>query len=127
MSYNANNAKGLTATLILASVAAANTAAATSLGVDVSQYEGTLTFVQNIGVVTAGSIDGKLVHSDASDLSGAEDVSGATFAQVTTSTDPAVEAIHVQAAALKKYVGYVGTIATGPALVGVAMLGQKAY
>lgn len=125
MSYQAHNAKSTTTTQVLAPANAANTAAATSLGVAVGDYEGVLTFTQNVGVVTGGSITGKLVHSDASDLSGATDVTGAAFAAVSTSNDPAIESLHVEVSALKAYVGYVGTIATGPAYVGVAMLGSK--
>lgn len=126
MSYQASNAKGQTTTQILAPANAANTAAATSAGVDVSEYEGALTFTQNVGVVTGGSITGKLVTSDASDLSGAVDVTGGGFTAVSTSNDPAIESVHIQCSALKKYVGYIGTIATGPAQVGVSMIGSKA-
>lgn len=123
MSYNANNAIGLTTSQLIAAVSAANTAAATSLGVDISEYEGVITVTQNVGVVTAGSITGKLVTSDASDLSGAVDVTGGGFAAVTTA---AAQSVTVSCSALKTYIGYVGTIATGPAVVGVTMVGQKA-
>lgn len=126
MSYNANNAKGLTTSQLIAAVSAANTAAATSLGVDISEYEGVITVTQNVGVVTAGSITGKLVTSDASDLSGAVDVTGGGFTAVTTANDPAAQSVTVACSALKTYIGYVGTIATGPAVVGVTMVGQKA-
>ena len=124
MSYQAHNAVGLTTTQLLTPASAANTAAATSTGVDVSEYEGTLSFIQSVGAVTAGSITGKIVTADASDLSSSSDVD--TFAAITTSNDPATETIHIQCSALKKYVGYVGTIVTGPAVVGVAMIGSKA-
>lgn len=126
MSYQANNALGLTTTQVLAPANAANTAAATSLGVDISEYEGTLTVTQNVGVVTGGSITGKLVTSDASDLSGSVDVTGGGFTAVSTANDPAIQSVHVQCSALKTYIGYVGTIVTGPAYVGVSMLGNKA-
>lgn len=126
MSYNANNAKGLTTSQLIAAVSAANTAAATSLGVDISEYEGVITVTQNVGVVTAGSITGKLVTSDASDLSGSVDVTGGGFTAVTTANDPAAQSVTVSCSALKTYIGYVGTIATGPAVVGVTMVGQKA-
>lgn len=125
MSYQAHNAKSTTTVQVLAPANAANTAGATSLGVAVGDYEGVLTFTQNVGTVTGGSITGKLVHSDASDLSGATDVTGGGFAAITTSNDPAIESLHVEVSALKAYVGYVGTIVTGPAQVGVAMLGSK--
>ena len=124
MSYQAHNAKGLTTTQLLTPASADNTAAATSTGVDVSEYEGTLSFIQSVGAVTAGSITGKIVTSDASDLSSSSDVTA--FTAITTSNDPATETVHVQCSALKAYVGYVGTIVTGPAVVGVAMIGSKA-
>lgn len=125
MSHQAHNAKSLTTIQILAAVSAANTAAATSLGIDISDYEGVLTVTQNIGVVSGGSITGKLVTSDASDLSGSVDVPGGGFTAVTTSTDPAAESLHVEVSSLKKYIGYVGTIVTGGVLVGVTAVGSK--
>lgn len=125
MSYQSNNALGLTTIQVLAPANAANTAAATSTGVDISEYEGTITVTQNVGIVTGGTITGKLVTSDASDLSGAVDVTGGGFTAVSTATDPAIQSVHVQCSSLKKYIGYIGTIVTGPAYVGVSMFGSK--
>ena len=122
MSLNPSNTGGLTTTQLLASISAAATANATGTGVDVSEYEGSLVFTQNIGLIT-GTIDGKIITSDASNLSSPSDAG--TFTQITASTDPASQSITIQCSALKKYVGYIGTIGTGPALVGCTMLGQK--
>ena len=124
MSYHSSNAQSLTTVQLLAPVAAAATANATGTGVDVSEYEGTLTFTQNIGVVTAGSITGKIVTSDNSNLTSSSDAG--TFTAITTSNDPAVQSIHIECSKLKTYVGYVGTIVTGPAVVGVTMQGANA-
>lgn len=120
-----------TATALLAPASCANTAAATGTGAAAHEYEGTVDFVQLVGVVTAGTITGKIVTSDSSDLSGATDVTftdGTTaFTAVTTSTDPSTEIKYADARALKAYVGYVGTIVTGPAVAGAAMVGVKKY
>lgn len=122
MSLHASNAGGLTTTCLLASISAAATANATGTGVDVSEYEGALVFTQNVGLIT-GTIDGKIVTSDNSNLTSSSDAG--TFTQVTASTDPLTQSITIQCSALKKYVGYVGTIVTGPALVGCTMVGSK--
>lgn len=123
-----SEAQGATAFSLLDSADAANTAAATSTaGVDVSGYEGHLVIIENIGVVTAGTITGKLVTDDNSDLSTAVDVTGATFTVAGTATDERTEKITVECNALKKYLGYVGTIATGPAQVAVVGCGKPKY
>lgn len=120
-----------TATALLAPASCANTAAATGTGVASHEYEGAVAFVQQIGVVTGGSITGKIVTSDSSDLSGSSDVTfldgATTFTAVTTSNDPLTEVKFADARALKAYVGYVGTIVTGPAVAGASMIGVKKY
>lgn len=122
-----SEAQGSTSAVLLASVSAANTAAATGAVTDIAAYEGHLVIVQNVGVVTGGSITGKIQTGDDAGGSDMADVTGATFTAVTTSNDPLTEKITVECNKLKKYIRYVGTIVTGPAVVGVALVGKPKY
>lgn len=122
-----SEAQGSTVQVLLASINAAATANATGTAVDISGYEGHLVIVQNVGVVTGGSIAGKIQTGDAADGSDAADVTGATFTTVTTSNDPKIEKITVECNNLKKYIRYLGTVTTGPAQVAVEMIGKPKY
>ena len=127
----ANSAKSATAVTLLKPASAADTAAATGTGVLVAEYEGDLMVTQHVGVVTAGSIAGKLQACSAADGTGAEDITGATFTSVTTSNDdPNIQKIWISAdsmPAAKPYLRYIGTITTGPAVVSVQMHARKKY
>ena len=122
-----NQGHAVTATKILAAASCANTAAATSTWVSVAEFEGDLVFVENVGTVTGGTLDGKIRHADDGGGTNAADVTGATFTQAGTGTDERTEKVVVNANKLKPYVQYVGTIVTGPAVVGVVMLATKKY
>lgn len=122
-----SSAKGATTVHLLTAGSKADTAAATGTAVDITEYEGYLMVTQNVGVVTAGTIVGKLQHGDASDGSDAADVTGATFTSVGTTDDESSQCIVVKIDGLKQYLRYVGTIATGPAVVAVNAVGVKKY
>ncbi len=123
-----NVAQAATVVSLLTPADAANTAAATSAYVSIADYEGYLIVTQHVGVVTAGTIAGKLVHADDDSGTNVADITGATFTSVTTSTDnPNVQKCVVPVNGLKPYIGYVGTIGTGPAVVGVTFAGVKKY
>lgn len=116
-----NFAGGSTAVNMLAAVSAANTAAATSTGVDLLDYEGPVLVVQNHGTGT-GTLDGKI--QDSADNASFADVSPAiSFTQVTTTAD--TQKVAFNAKSVRRYVRYVGTIVTGPHLVGVTLVGFK--
>lgn len=118
--------QGVTTLQLLASVDAAATAnASTVTGLDVTEYEGYLIVTQNVGLLDGGSIVGTVITSASSDLSNPTTVG--TFTSVTTSNDPAAQSISVPCNALKQYIGYVGTIVTGGALVGCTAVGTKKY
>ena len=106
----------------------ANTAAATGSGVDITKYEGDLMVTQVVGVLT-GTLDGKLQQCDDAGGTNAEDITGATFAQVTTANDnPNVQKITVPAGSLtRNFLRYVGTIGTGPAIVGAVLHSHPKY
>ena len=126
MSFN-SIVTGATTSKLLMARAAANTTAATGLGIDITEYEGYVIVTQNVGVVTAGTIVGKLQTCTAADGTGADDIPGAAFASVGTATDEACASIVLKVDGLKQFIRYVGTITTGPADVGVSMVGIKKY
>ena len=107
-------------TVLLAAASCANTAAATGTGVDLQDYEGPMIVVQNHGVST-GTLDGKI--QDSADNSAFADVAGLTFTQSTTTAD--VKSLVLQSKQVRRYVRYVGTVGTGPQVVGVTISGVK--
>lgn len=122
-----NDGIAQTAIHLLSSQSCANTAAATSAYKSIAAYEGTLVVIQNVGTVTAGTIVGKLVHADDDSGTNVADITGATFTSCGTSTDETSQKIAIPIAGLKPYIGYVGTIGTGPAVVGVTALAVNKY
>lgn len=117
-----------TVTSLIDAVSAANTAAATSGSgkwLDVRTYEGDIVIVQQIGAVT-GSITGKLQSASDANGTGAADISGYTYTAVSSANNS--QAVVVDAKkVVGGFLGYVGTIVTGPALVSVIAVGQKKY
>lgn len=109
-----------TTTTLLAAVSAADTAAATGTGVDLLDYEGPMLVIQNHGVST-GTLDGKI--QDSADNDTFADVSGLTFTQSTTTVD--TKTLVIQSKQVRRYVRYLGTVGTGPQVVGVTMSGVK--
>lgn len=123
---DASNAKSVTTLQLLASVDAVNTAAASTVtGLDITEYEGFLIVTQNVGLLDAGSITGTVITSASSDLSSPTTVG--TFTAVTTSTDPAAQSIAIEVNKCQQYIGYVGTVVTGGALIGCTAVGAKKY
>lgn len=116
-----NFAGGSTGVNVIAAVSAANTAAATSAAVDLIDYDGPVLVVQNHGTGT-GTLDGKIQDS-ADGSTDWQDVSGLTFTQVTTTAN--TQKIAFNAKSVRRYVRYVGTIVTGPHLIGVTLVGHK--
>lgn len=124
-----SQASAATATSLLDAVDAANTGAATSGSgkwLDVRIYDGELLVTQNVGVVTAGSITGKLQSATDANGTGAADITGYTFTAVSTANDPNTQSLAVDPKkVVGGFLGYVGTIATGPAAVSVVASGKK--
>lgn len=112
------------AVVLLAPADHANTAAATGSWVDVRTYEGELGFIQQTGVVTAGTVAGVIQHAD--DNSGTNAETLVSFTSVGTSTDNDVQKQSIPARATRGFVRYLGTIGTGPAIVGCSMLAHRA-
>ena len=124
----ANQGQACELVSLLTAASAADTAAATGTGVDISKYEGDLMVSQIVGAIT-GTLNGKLQQCDDAGGAGAADITGATFTEVTTANDnPNVQKITVPAGSLTKpFLRYVGTIVTGPAIVGVVLHSHPKY
>lgn len=123
-----NSGKSAEVVSVIKPVSAANTAAATSSGIDITKYEGDLVFIQHTAAIT-GTLDGKLQVCDDASGTNPVDVSGATFTQVTTSNDdPNIQKLCIDAGSLAKaFVRYVGTIGTGPSLMSVTLISRPKY
>lgn len=124
MSLGSHLLQAATATRVIDTVSAANTAAATSSWIDVSAFEGDLLFLQYIGAVT-GSITGKIQDADDTSGTNSADVSGATFTAVSSANN--LQKLTVSSNSVRKAVRYVGTIVTGPALTSVSVLAHPKY
>jgi hypothetical protein len=95
--------------------------------VAVSKYEGDVVFIQEVGVVTAGGVAGKIQTADDGSGTGVADVTGATFTAVTTSNDPLTQKIFVPASKLSTHVRYLGTVTTGPVDASVVLMAHPKY
>lgn len=121
-----NEGQAATATNLLSSVSAANTAAATSAWIDVRQFEGDLVFVVNTGAVTGTAT---LTVEDATDGAGtgAAGVTPNEGAPAVISTANQVRKFTVNAGAVRGWVRLVGTIVTGPCLISATLLARPKY
>lgn len=120
-----SQASAATSTSLLHAVSAANTAAATSgsgMWLDVRPYDGEIMVTLNLGAVT-GTIAGKLQSASDANGTGAADITGATFG--TTAANSTTKIVVDPKAVVGGFLGFVGTIATGPSLVSVVASGKK--
>lgn len=120
MSSQYNFAGNATVVNLLSPVSAANTAAATSTGIDLIDYDSPVVVTQHKGLGT-GTLDGKIQDSD--NNSSFADVSGLAFTQETTAVG--VQKLVVNPKSVRRYIRYLGTIVTGPQIVGVSVAGVK--
>jgi hypothetical protein len=120
-----SQASAATSTSLLDAVSAANTAAATSGSakwLDVRPYDGEIMVTLNLGAVT-GTIAGKLQSATDANGTGAADITGATFG--TTAANSTTKIVVDPKAVPGGFLGFVGTIVTGPSLVSVVASGKK--
>lgn len=113
-----------TASLLAPANAAATANATTSSGnwLDVRPYQGEILVTQNVGVTT-GTITGKLQSATDNAGTSAADITGYT---VTASTGASVKTFVVDPKKVPGgFLGYVGTIVTGPVQVSVTASGKK--
>jgi hypothetical protein len=120
-----SQASAATSTALLRAVSAANTAAATSgsgLWLDVRVYDGEIMVTLDLGAVT-GTIAGKLQSATDANGTGAADIAGATFGTTLQNTTTKIVVDPKKVAG--GFLGFVGTIGTGPSLVSVVASGKK--
>lgn len=114
-----SQASAATPTSLIDAVSAANTAAATSGAgkwLDVRAYDGEFLVTLNVGALT-GSIAGKLQSATDVNGTGAADITGYTFP--TSAANTTVKLAVDPKKVVGGFLGFVGTIVTGPALVSV--------
>lgn len=122
-----SQASAATVATILPAVSAANTAAATTSTsggyLDVRQYQGELLVITQTGAIT-GSVTGKLQSASDANGTGAADITGATFTAISTANQT-VKCILDPKKVTGGFLGYVGTVVTGPVLISVSVAGKK--
>lgn len=121
-----NQASAATMTSLIDAISAANTAAATSGSgkwLDVRVYDGEILVIQQVGAVT-GSITGKMQSASDANGTGAADITGSTFTAVSSANNTQSIAVDPKKV-VGGFLGYLGTVATGPALVSVIAGGKK--
>lgn len=119
-----SQASAATCTSLLAPVSAANTAAATSGAgkwLDVRPYDGEILVSAIVGAVT-GTIACKLQSATDANGTGAADIAGAVFA--ATVANATVKLAIDPKRVVGGFLGFVGTIVTGPSLVGAVACGK---
>lgn len=107
---------------------ASNTSTLTGSAVDILDVDGPMLIVQQVGTVsgTTPTWDGKIQDS-ADGSTDWQDVTGATFTQVTASNK--IHGIKLEASQVRRYIRYVGTIggtSTPTFPVSVSAWGRKA-
>ena len=106
--------------ILLNPVSAANTAAATSAWIDVRDAEGDVVFVNQLGSVT-GTITWTIEEASDSGGTGGAGITPNEGAYAAGATNQ-IQKRTINASAGKGFVRCVGTIGTGPSLVGVSIL-----
>jgi hypothetical protein len=119
-----NQASAATATSLLNAISAAATANATSGSgkwLDVRAYDGEILVTQQLGAVT-GTIAGKLQSATDANGTSAADITGYTFGTNTANSTSTIAVDPKRV--VGGFLGYVGTIVTGPSLVSVVAAGK---
>jgi hypothetical protein len=119
-----NQASAATGASLIDAISAAATANATSGSgkwLDVRTYDGEILVCQQIGAVT-GSITGKLQSATDANGTSAADITGYTFGTNTANSTSTIAVDPKRV--VGGFLGYVGTIVTGPSLVSVVAAGK---
>ena len=115
-----NEGQAATSKILLSPVSAANTAAATSSWIDARDAEGDIVFINQVGALT-GSITWTIEHASDSGGTGAAAIVPNEGAYASGAANQ-VQKRTVSASAVQGFVRCVGTIVTGPALVGASII-----
>lgn len=121
-----NEGQAATVAKLLSPADAANTAAATSDWVDVSDAEGDLVFVNEVGAITAGGIVWTIEHASDDQGTGAAAITPTEGAYAAVTADT-VQKRTVPAGAVAGWVRCKGTITTGPVQCSASILYRKKY
>lgn len=116
------NLDGLTPVIVESAASKASTFQSSAVNLMTNDLE-EFVLVQQIGAVT-GTITGKMQDSPDGSTDW-QDVTGAAFTIVSSANN--IQALGWKAANTRGHIRYVGTIATGPALTSVTLLGVKKY
>lgn len=122
----ASQITALSAVKVLNSVSAANTAAATSGWIQVSNYEGLIGLLLSTGIIT-GTITYTFETATDGSGTGAAAITplGGALTQLTTSNDDGTPYLALfDTRKLTGYIRVIGTIVTGPALISYTILGR---
>jgi len=111
---------------LLDPISAANTAAATSAWIDVREGEGDIVFTNQMGVLTAGSLTWTIEDATDGSGTGAAGITPNEGAYAAGATNQ-IQKRTLNASAVRGWVRCVGTIVTGPALVGVHIAYHPKY
>jgi len=120
-----NEGQAASVVQVLNAVSAANTAAATSGWIDIRQYEGDLVILINPGAIT-GSITPSIEDASDSGGTGAAAISANEGAYTALVTNTARK-YTIPAGAPRGWIRFVGTVVTGPALIGVQLISRPKY
>jgi len=114
-----NEAQAATSKVLRVPISAANTAAATSSWIDVRDAVGDIMFIMQVGALT-GSLVWTIEHASDDSGTGGTGITPneGAFAAVTANS---IQKRTVNANACLGYVRCVGTIVTGPVLIGVSI------
>jgi hypothetical protein len=128
MPATANVLPAATFVNILTAVSAANTAAATSAGVDLTPYEGMVKLLFNVGAITGSmanlKVQGSTDNSTWNDLTTGGTAAASVTANTQYSLDLDVRKV-ITSAGYCRYIRVIGTITTGPTVIGVTMCAFK--
>lgn len=129
MSLDSQTAGSIVSRVALPSVSATNTAGATTSTsggyVDTQDLEGDLVLVVVTGAIT-GSVIVKVQSASDANGTGAADMTGYATGSISTAAQTATIVIP-RSAMTARYLGVVGTVTTGPVLIGAVLIGSKKY
>ena len=111
---------------LLDPISAAATANATSAWIDVREAEGDIQFVNQMGVLTAGSLTWTIEDATDGSGTGAAGITPNEGAYAAGATNQ-IQKRTLNASAVRGWVRCVGTIVTGPSLVAVNIMYHPKY
>lgn len=103
-----------------------NTAAATSAWIDCTDYVGDIVIVHQAGAIT-GTLTATLAHASDVAGTGSTAIVPTEGAFTVVSAANKIEKRSVPATAIQGWLQYIGTVGTGPVILGVHLMATKKY